>query len=307
MSPRAAPFTPHALLLLMIAIWGVSYVVVKDTLALLSPFAIVAIRFWLAVVCLLPLALRGDAMANLRAAARPGLLTGVALAIGYLLQTVGMRETTASMGGFLAGLIPLLVAVGGFLLFGASLGRRGLLGLALGFAGMGCLVWPTPVPAGAVADSPLGIALQVGSAISYAAHILLLSRFGRTTPPTAFCLWQLGCTALIATVALALQGQLGANEAAMPPLTLRLALDLAYLGVLATAIGIAVQARVQPRIAPMHVALLFATQPLFAALAGWAALGDAMGKAQLLGGVLIVLGIVVTSSDARVKPPGRVD
>lgn len=57
------------------------------------------------------------------------------------------------------------------------------------------------------------------------------------------------------------------------------------------------QSIVQPKIAPMHVALLFATQPLFAALAGWSMLGDAMGAMQLVGGATIVVGIVVTAFD----------
>lgn len=297
MPDRAARYTPHALLLLMIAIWGISYAVVKDALGSLAPFAILAVRFWLAVLCLLPFLLGRGQRANLRRAAAPGLITGVALAVGYMLQTVGMRETTASMGGFLAGLIPLLVALGGFLLFHARLRRLGWLGLTLGFAGMACLVWPTAAPTGAAVDTPRGIALQVGSSVSYAAHVLLLSRLGRRAPALAFCFWQLAFTAVVASIALAVDGQVGAGVASTPVVTVGLLRDVLYLGALSTALGIAVQARVQPQIPPMHVALLFATQPLFAALAGWLFLGDAMGGAQWAGGALIVAGIVVTSCD----------
>jgi drug/metabolite transporter (DMT)-like permease len=72
---------------------------------------------------------------------------------------------------------------------------------------------------------------------------------------------------------------------------------LAYLGILSTAVAIGIQAKVQHRIPPAHVALLFTLQPLFAALCGWLALGDHLGAMQLLGGGLIVLGVVVTSLD----------
>jgi drug/metabolite transporter (DMT)-like permease len=89
----------------------------------------------------------------------------------------------------------------------------------------------------------------------------------------------------------------GEFAAAGKPLLLDAAMlgSVAYLGFLATALGIGVQSLVQPRIRPTHVALLFATQPLFAAIAGWAVLGDVMGWQQLAGGALIVGGIVAVS------------
>ncbi|MCA8950655.1 MAG: hypothetical protein KDE27_14230 [Planctomycetes bacterium] len=68
----------------MIAIWGGSYAVVKTALDSLPPFAIVALRFALAVLCLLPLLGRG-CLGELRRTARPGVIAGSALACGYCL------------------------------------------------------------------------------------------------------------------------------------------------------------------------------------------------------------------------------
>src|ERR1041384_2758899 len=132
---RSVP-AAHLLLLAMIAIWGASYVAVKDAISYLQPFAVIAARFWVAVVCLLPFALSNANRGQLAAALRPGLVTGIVLAIGYGTQTYGMQETRASTGGFMAGLIPLLVAAGGFLFFGEPMRRNSLLGLASGFTGI---------------------------------------------------------------------------------------------------------------------------------------------------------------------------
>lgn len=294
MSKGAPSLVPHALLLLMIAVWGGSYVASKAALDSLAPFAVIVLRFWLALLCLLPFTLRPGSWSELRAALVPGLWTGSALAVGYLLQTVGMGETSASMGGFLAGLIPLLVALGGWLVFHAKLGRLGMFGLGLGLCGMILLAWPSDAGDGP-RDSLRGVLLQIGSSTSYAAHILLLSRFGRQLAPTAFCSVQLLVVAIAATVALAIDGRVGSSGD--PQWTSALLLQVGYLAFFATALGIAVQSIVQPKIAPMHVALLFATQPLFAALAGWSMLGDAMGAMQLVGGATIVVGIVVTAFD----------
>jgi len=291
----AARFTPHLLLLAMIAIWGGSYAAVKTSLDSLSPFAVIALRFWIAVPCLLPF-LRGPVLADLRRSAGPGLVTGVVLAIGYLLQTVGMNETSASMGGFLAGLIVLLVAVGGFVFFHAKFGVRSVVGLLLGLVGLVLLCLGTKDP-GVKQDTMRGILLQIASSTSYAGHILLLSRFGRNMPAMPFCLWQLVVVAIAATLATLIHGGWAAESVAQVDWTPVLVFAIAYLGLLATALGIGVQTKVQHKIPPMHLALLFALQPMFAALIGWAALGDQMGPMQWVGGAVIVAGVIVTSLD----------
>ena len=299
-SAGAARFTPHLLLLAMIAIWGGSYAAVKIALGSLCPFVVIALRFWIAVPCLLPF-LRGPVLADLRRSAGPGIGAGAVLGLGYLLQTVGMNETSASMGGFLAGLIVLLVAVGGFVLFRARFGLLSAVGLLLGLLGLLLLCWPGADPATGPADTTRGILLQVASSTSYAGHILLLSRFGRSMPAVPFCLWQLVVVSIAATVAAAIDGSWAAAGVEQVEWTPRLVFVIAYLGLLSTALGIGVQTSVQHKIPPTHVALLFAMQPMFAALIGWAALGDQLGGMQLLGGAVIVTGVVVTSLERATR------
>jgi drug/metabolite transporter (DMT)-like permease len=279
---------PHLLLLAMIAIWGGSYASVKVALDTVSPFAVIASRFWLAVLCLLPFVLR-SAPGSMALARGKGLITGAALLTGYALQTVGMTETTASMGGFLSGLIVLLVAIGGVLFLGARMRSNTVLGLCLGLAGLVPLCMTAADPT-VQTNTLRGVLLQVGSSTSYAAHILLVSRLSPRGGELQYCLWQLLVVAIGAT---ALQlGVDGVPEAApwREPLLLW---NVAYLGVFATALGIAVQSRVQPRIPPTHVAGLFALQPVFAAIAGSLFLHDQLGPRQLLGGALIVIGVLV--------------
>ena len=76
---------------------------------------------------------------------------------------------------------------------------------------------------------------------------------------------------------------------------------IAYLAVFALAIGIAVQSRVQPRIRAGEAALLFSTEPAFAALGGAVLLGDRLGAAEWIGGALIGVGVLV----AEVRRPAR--
>lgn len=297
MQQKNGTLVPHALLLAMIVIWGGSYAVVKAALGALSPFAIIALRFWIALLCLLPL-LGRSARADLAGSRRHGLLAGFALVVGYLLQTVGMNETSASTGGFLAGIIVLLVAVGGALWFRTPFGARAVVGLLAGLAGMVLLCWPgEAAAAGAPHDTVRGITLQIGASTSYALHILLLTRHGRAKPAFAYCTWQLATVAVAATIAAVIDGHFGAVAGATVAWTPALLAQIGYLGFLATALGIAVQSKVQHRIPSTQAALLFATQPLFAALIAWSCLGDHMAGLHLIGGVTIVAGVVVTSLD----------
>ena len=292
--PPRTSYVPHLLLATMVAVWAISFVVAKVALLALTPFALVATRFSLATLCLLPLALMAK-HGDLRRTLVPGLFAGAALGLGYFLQMFGVRETTASMGGFVTGLIVLLVAVGGFVFFGSRFGVRSLLGLVLGLGGIVVLCLPE---AGVErVDSQRGILLQVGAACSFACHALLLSHYGRGLPIAAFTLWQLGFVSAAGWAATGIDGSTALAGGHDVLWDAPLVLALAYLGVVATAVAIGVQGKVQHRIPPMHVALLFALQPLFAALAGWGLQGDRLGVAQWCGGALIVAGVIVTSLD----------
>ena len=310
--PRES-LAPQFALLAMIAIWGASFAAIKTALdAKVPKFVLIAGRFWLALPCLLPFLPAAGRRASLAATWRPGVLTGLALLCGYGLQTFGMDETTTSVGGFMTGLIVLLVALGARVVFGERLRAPTLTGLALGCLGLGLLC--LGATAGDDGTNTLrGIALQIGSSTSFAAHVLLISRLSPRGHELAFASWQLLVVAVGATL-LALSGADAAAAATDAPAMAassggaaywrqpQVWLCLLYLGVLATGLGIGVQSRVQPRIRASQVAVLFATQPAFAALAGLALHGDRLGPLEWLGGALIAGGVLVASrgrADAR--------
>lgn len=296
--PAATRYAPHLWMTAMIAIWGASYSVVKVALDVMPALTVVALRFWIAVVCMLPFVGRGI-LAELRATRTAGLVAGTALLLGYELQMLGLQETSAATGGFLSGLIVLLAGLGGFVFFRARFGPLSVAGFVLGLVGMSLLCWPVEAGADGVRDTPRGIALQIGSSTAYAAHILLLSRFGRGAPALALCLWQMLVTAVGSTALAFATGDLGGATFAAIDWSLGLVLALFYLGAFANALSVAVQGRVQHRIPPVHVALLFTTQPLFAALFAWWWRGDQIGPWQAGGGLLIVGAMLLTGLDRR--------
>jgi|GEM_PF-251425 len=294
-APRAT-FVPQLLLTAMIATWGGSFVVAKLAMQSITPFALVAARFLIGSLCVLPFFL---ATPKHRRAGTlgPGVLAGMLLAIPYFLQMYGVRETTASMGGFVTGLTVLLVAIGGAVFFGAKIGPRTITGIGLGLAGILTLCLTNDVdPNGVQVNTRRGILLQVGAATGFAAHILMLSHYGKKLATAPFTFWQLALTGLAASCATFFVSGVSVDGASID-LDFTLILQLAYMGVLATGVAIGVQAHVQPKIRPAQVAMLFALQPLFAALAGWAFLDDRLGAAQWTGGALIIAGVVAAARE----------
>ena len=306
MATTGKTFIPHALLTTLIAIWAGSFVVSKVAMASVTPFTLVSSRFILGALCVLPFFLC-TTREQRRGTLGPGLLAGTVLAIPYFLQMYGIRETTASMGGFVTGLTVLSVAVGGHFCFGARIGKLAVIGLVFGLTGVIvlCLSGDPNLTAAEALQEPIvrhntlrGILLQVGSAIGFAAHILLLSHYGSRLAVAPFTFWQLAFTSVIAIVGTTMVS--GISVDGRPVVwTLSLIGCLFYLGVLATGVAIGVQAHVQYKIPPTHVALLFALQPLFAALLGWAFQDDQLEPMQWVGGALIVTGVVFASRDQR--------
>ena len=89
-------------LVLVTAVWGVTFVQVKDAVAIYPVLAFLALRFAIASATL---AVPGAA--RVRSLGRRGVagaaLAGVLLAAGYVLQTVGLQRTSVSSAGFVTG------------------------------------------------------------------------------------------------------------------------------------------------------------------------------------------------------------
>ena len=70
-------------------------------------------------------------------------------------------------------------------------------------------------------------------------------------------------------------------------------IGIGFLGIFATALTLFVQNIAQKFTSPTHVAIIFATEPVFAGIFGWWILGETLTKTQLAGAALIIVGMLV--------------
>ena len=126
---------PVLLLVVVTAVWGVTFVQVKDAVAVYPLFAFLAVRFAISSAVLAPFAwrpLRQLPRAGVLAGAGVGLLLGAA----YALQTAGLHRTTVSSTGFITGLYVVFTPILALLLFKTPVPAAAWVGVGLSVAGL---------------------------------------------------------------------------------------------------------------------------------------------------------------------------
>jgi drug/metabolite transporter (DMT)-like permease len=271
-------------LVVVTAVWGVTFVQVKDAVELYPLFAFLAVRFAIAATTLGPFAAR-----PLTALPRRGWLAGTALglllAVGYALQTAGLERTTVSNAGFITGLYVVFTPLAAVALLRTRIAGIVWVGVALSTAGLVLL-------SGVGGGDPVGDGLVLLGSAAYSLQIALMERYAPRYDPLAFTFVEmLAAFAGFAVVALALwQVELPRGWTVWGALLVT--------GVFASALGFLVQTWAQRRTSATRTALAFAMEPVWAALFGFWLAGDRLGAVPWAGAALIMAGIVVAEPTA---------
>ena len=276
------------LLLAVALVWGTSYGVAKLALEHYPVYGVLAVRFILAGLCLLP-ALRAIRWQAWRAGLPMG---GILLAI-LLCETWALQYTSASNAAFLISLCLVLTPLAEWLLYGQRPAAR--IWALVGLSWLGALLL--------TGDSAMhfsgGDALMLLAAVLRAFGVCWLKQLADRQPATAQALTAMQCWT-VGLGALALS----ASQGGLPPLPRDPGfwLAISYLAVLCTVCAFAIQNYALRRSDPSRVALLMGSEPVFGALFAWLWLGEAMGPLRWLGGGLMaVAAVMATGGGSKVE------
>ena len=279
--------------MLTAAIWGSTFVVVKDALHDVSPLLFNLLRMIIATVVLAAIYHR-DLRRLKRSYLAGGAVVGLCLAAGYSFQTAGLARTTPAKSAFITGLIvvivPLLCAVP--LLRPPTMRKPSLSafgGALMAFAGILLLTTPAGTPWAALLGSiNSGDLLTLLCALGFALHVVALAHISPRLPLGALAVLQLTFCTLIMGFALPL------FEHAWIHVSTRLIVALLVTGVLATAVAFTVQSWAQQRLSATHTALILALEPVFAFLTSFLFYGERLSGRASVGALLILGGIAFT-------------
>lgn len=264
-----------ALLLLVTLIWGTTFVIIKDTLDSIPPSLFLALRFSLAALSLIWVRPAPGIW-------RWGLILGAVMFVSYGSQTVGLLYTSASKGAFITALSVVLVPILTGIINRRWLPARVWIAAGLALAGLALM---TLTDVGGV---NIGDLIILGTALAYAVHILLIDRAVREQPPLQLAAAQIWPVAVLSWLwAMPHAGQIG-------QLSGQVWLAIGFLAVVATALVLVLQNTAQKVVSPHTAALIFVLEPVFAAVFGWLLLGEQLGLFGWLGGLLVLLGMLVS-------------
>ena len=292
-------------MVLVVAIWGSTFVIVKGALADSTPAAFNLIRMTLAFV-LLGVAYHRYWHTIRRSHIAAGALVGLCLAMGYQFQTTGLARTTPSKSAFITGLVVVLVPLFSSFRRLRAPGARpprwnAFVGAALAFTGI--LLLTAPAIADATTNSTMaglrallpdlssinfGDVLTFGCAIGFAFHCLALSHVSPRIPFQSLAILQVGFCAVFMAVSLPM------IEHPQVHWTPRLFIALGIAAALATAAAFSIQSWAQSILPPTHTALLLTLEPVFAWITSFVFTGERLGMRAASGAILILAGIAIT-------------
>jgi drug/metabolite transporter (DMT)-like permease len=271
-------------LVVVTAVWGVTFVQVKDAVAIYPLFAFLAVRFAIASCTL---AVPGAA--RVRSLGRSGLaaaaLAGSLLGAGYALQTAGLERTSVSSTGFVTGMYVVLTPLLALVLFRARIGAAAWVGVGLATVGLALL-------AGIHGASPVGEFLVLAGAAVYSLQIVLMERYAPQYDVLAFTLVEMVIAFVGLLVVAGAAGQLAV------PRGWTVWSALVVTGVFASALAFLVQTWAQRRASATQTALAFSLEPVWAAVFGFTLAGDRLGAVGWLGCAVIMAGIVLAEPAA---------
>jgi len=274
------------------AVWGATFVVVRDAVARVPPSAFIAMRFLAAAALLAALRPRQALRPDLGLAAA-GVVAGLALFAGYAFQTVGLQYTSASSAGFITGLAVVLTPLLGALLLHGPPGRWPATGALLAATGLALLTLQR-------LELRRGDLLVLGCAFAFASHILLLGRYSPRHASYQLAVVQLATTGVLALAWAGVAGEL------RRPGSGQVWFALAVTAVLASAGGFLVQTRAQRDVSPTRTAVIFTMEPVFAALFAFWLAGERLSARGWLGAACIVAGMLVAELGRPGAEPDKV-
>lgn len=285
--------TGASLLLLVTAfIWGTAFVAQRAGMSSVGPFLFNGVRFLLGAAVVLPFALflrkgpPGGAPLPRSTAVAWTAAAGLVLFAGSILQQAGLVTTTAGKAGFVTGLYVIIVP-----LFAAILGSRPRIGEAAGAALSAMGLYLLCVPGGLTVDR--GDLLVLGGAFMWAAHVVIIGRISPRMNTFALAVGQFtvnGVVSLVCALAIERVDGAGLRAAAVPIL---------YGGIGSVGIAYTIQVAAQKNAPPTLATIIMSLEAVFAALAGWALLGESMTPRMLAGASLMLAGILAAQITRR--------
>ncbi|WP_460119794.1 DMT family transporter [Pseudomonas sp. H3_G09] len=278
----------ECVLVLITMIWGGTFLLVQHAMTVSGPMFFVGLRFAAAAAIVAMFSwrhLRELTLFEVKA----GSFIGVAIMLGYGLQTVGLQSIPSSQSAFITALYVPFVPLLQWLALGRRPGLMPSIGIMLAFTGLMLLSGPSGA---AMNFSPGEIATLI-SAVAIAAEIILISTFAGQVDVRRVTVVQLAVTAVLSFLLVVPTGEM------IPDFSWLLMATALGLGAASAAIQVAMN-WAQKSVSPTRATLIYAGEPVWAGIVGRIA-GERLPAVALVGAGLIVAAVIVSELKTKGK------
>ena len=293
----AGPFLPLLLLGTAVLLWGTSFAAMKIALTGFEPMAVVWFRMVVGSAIILPLWSRIPKPNRL-----PGdtkwllLLIMFQPCLYFLFEGFALDYTTSAQAGMISAIVPLLVALGAWVILAEKLTRLTMAGLVLSVIGVVGL--SLGGESSAQASNPLlGNTLELLAMTSGAAYMLVLRHLSRRYNP-----WFLTAIQTFAGAVFFLPGALLSHPSAWASAPVEAWFGVAYLGGFVTLGAFGLYNMAMSRVAAARAVIAINVIPVVAVITGWILLGESLTPIQFGAGALIGVAIYLGEKGSRTDP-----
>ena len=276
------------ILLLVTVVWGMTFPVLKVATGLLSGVEITTLRFCIAALCMLPF-VRGISFA----AWRDGFWLGALALFSMAAQAYGLQFIASNRSAFLTSLNVLMVPLLGLLLGGRPAWRI-FVAAALACLGIGMMSYDGEAHLWADAATLL-------AALAYAVYTMGMSARARLHKAVQLASAQVWCMAAMGLVWMLLDSGPARLLSLPATLSMEVLLGLLFLGALASAATFFLQALAQTHVSAEQAAIIYAMEPVFAALFAWFYLAEVMSPMAQTGALVVIFAVLLSQRPGAVQ------
>jgi drug/metabolite transporter (DMT)-like permease len=290
---KRSPIVALTALVAVTAVWGSTFILVKNAISRIPVMDFLTLRFSLAALVMI--VLRPYSLRNFtRQGVQRGIFLGLILGAAYIAQTFGLIWASATISGFITGMFVVFTPIVSWVVLHQKPNRITWLAVILasiGLSFLGLHGWSIGT----------GEILTLMCAIFVAIHIVGLGAWAPYHNAYGLAFIQIVTVAVISMVVAIPQG-------IVVPLDTTVWVALGITAVFATAFAFVIQTWTQSIVPPAHASIVLTMEPVFAGIFGITIGGDALTFQIIMGAFCVLIAmLLVQLTHKENKQPAKPD
>jgi RarD protein len=277
--------------LLAVVFWGASFVATKSLLDSLSPLGIIYIRLILGIAAALSIALYRKRSFSLKRKDLKGIFILAIISTTHLwIQVTGMQYTSASNTGWIIGIVPVIMAIMGFLIYKERMTLMQFVGAFLAFSGLIVLISKGDL--GSINFiSNYGDLLVLGSAFTWSIYSFYGRKVTLDYPPSLTILY-LFITMFVLLTPVTISSDLLKSVNSLSAIDWS---SLIFLGIFCSGIAYVLWAESMKELPANRVGAFLYLEPFVTVFTAWILLNEEITLLMLGSGIVIIVGVIMVN------------